>query len=197
MKWGETVPIHLTFEWETFLSGLDFLDEIKINRWPAVIYVRPPDDPSKSILLCSKTRAAPPPQKSVSIPGLELLSDLLGSKLAAYAKKAFNGHQCQLTTWTNSTVVLYLIVGEVSRWKTFVHNRVVNIREVFKPEDIRYCPGTENLADVASRGPTTVNLLLMKEWWTGPTWLAKSNLEWPRCRLVDETKMSEVDVEAY
>ena len=218
MKWDEIVPAHLTFEWKTFLSGLDLLDEIKINRWvgctertavglhvfcdasedaySAVIYVRPPNDPSKTILLCSKTRVAPPPRKSVSIPRLELLSNLLGSRLAAYAKKAFHGHQCQLTAWTDSTVALYWIVGEAGRWKTFVHNRVVKIREVFKPEDIRHCPGTENPADVASRGTTTMNLLRMKEWWTGPTWLAKPNVAWPRRRPVDETKMSEVEVEA-
>ncbi len=50
------------------------------------------------------------------------------------------------------------------------------IQNVSKKE-CRYCPGLQNLADLASRGaPALVNSQL---WWNGPEWLSLEEEKWP------------------
>ena len=174
IKWDETVPDSIASQWYIFLAGLCDLKDVAVDRWVgttqttpiqlhifcdasedaygAVVYVRQLGDPTTTRLLCSKTRIAPSPKKSVTIPRLELLSNLLASRVTSYAKTAFHRHQCQTQVWTDSTIALFWIKGESGRWKTFVHNRVTQIRKVFSAEQIRHCPGLENPADLASRG---------------------------------------------
>ena len=203
IKWDETVPDSIASQWYIFLAGLCDLKDVAVDRWVgttqttpiqlhifcdasedaygAVVYVRQLGDPTTTRLLCSKTRIAPSPKKSVTIPRLELLSNLLASRVTSYAKTAFHRHQCQTQVWTDSTIVLFWIKGrqESGRWKTFVHNRVTQIRKVFSAEQIRHCPGLENPADLASRGAATAHLLRANEWWYGPHWLKKHESHWP------------------
>ncbi len=201
ISWDETVPETIASQWYIFLAGLIDLKDVAIDRWvgtkqsepiqlhvfcdaredayAAAIYVKQLGNPAKCRLLCSKTRVAPSPKKSVTIPRLELLSNLLASRIVSYAKKAYHRHECQIQVWTDSTIALCWIKGESGRWKTFVHNRVTQIREVFSTEEIRHCPGLENPADLASRGASTAHLLRANEWWHGPHWLKETESHWP------------------
>ncbi len=204
--WDEQIPENIKKDWEHFLTGLDQLGKVAIDRWmgtrendavdlhafcdasedayAAAVYVRTPTKPRQSLLLCSKTRIAPPPKKSMSIPRLELLSNLLAAKVVSYARNAFVNHQTKAMAWTDSTVALHWIAGESGRWKTFVHNRVEAIRQVFSQDQIRHCPGLENPADIASRGASAAALIMMPEWWYGPSWLPDDEYQWPKPRSV-------------
>ena len=214
IKWDDVVPSDITNEWHIFLDGLKDLEQVRVERWvgttsktpvelhvfcdasedaySAVTYVRQQGDPTTAKILCSKTRVAPPPKKSMSIPRLELLSNLLASKIATYAIKAFSGRSTSANAWTDSTVALCWIQGDSGRWKTFVHNRVEKIREVFTSDNIRHCPGTQNPADLASRGTSTYHLLRAKQWWYGPEWLVKTPQYWPPKKGIQDKSQEEL-----
>ena len=63
--------------------------------------------------------------------------------------------------------------------KTFIQNRVAEIRETISPQQWRYCPSEENPADLASRGILGSKLKGLKLWWEGPEFLKKHPSLWP------------------
>ena len=63
--------------------------------------------------------------------------------------------------------------------KTFIQNRVAEIRETISPQQWRYCPSEENPADLASRGILGSRLKGLKLWWEGPEFLKKHPSLWP------------------
>ena len=218
LKWDDNVPDEIAQSWSIFLEGLDGMEDVKIARWvgtredtpvefhafcdasedayAAALYVRRKGNPAKSTLMCSKSRVAPPPKKSVSIPRLELLSNVLAARLVTYARKALKERTCDATAWTDSMIALYWITGESGKWKTFVHNRVEEVTKAFKPDDIRHCPGLQNPADIASRGATVRHLIKLEPWWEGPEWLQGPPEGWPsRKTLTEMEKNAEVQKE--
>lgn len=195
--WDQPIPKEILTSWKVFVAGLKDLDLVRIDRWVGIedqptelqvfsdasedayataIYVLGANGPR---LLVSKTRIAPQPKKSTSIPRLELLSNLLAARLTSYVTESTKGRAITARAWTDSTVAMHWIKGESGRWKQFVHNRVVKIREVFSPDRINHCPGLENPADLASRGTSTTYLATSQFWWQGPHWLSKPTSEWP------------------
>ena len=68
-------------------------------------------------------------------------------------------------------VTLYWIRGFNREWKQFVENRVTNIRSLTKPNNWFHCPGSENPADILSRGMTVSELSRTNLWLSGPQWL--------------------------
>ena len=57
-----------------------------------------------------------------------------------------------------------------------MQNRVAEIRSLVSPDCWRHCPGTENPADVPSRGTTPLELSTKVLWHTGPPWLGQGEL---------------------
>ncbi|XP_015189956.1 PREDICTED: uncharacterized protein LOC107073773 [Polistes dominula] len=81
--------------------------------------------------------------------------------------------------WTDSQVTLTWIKAHPSRWKDYVHNRVIKIQELSRNAHWRYVSGTSNPADCASRGISTDQLEKHTLWWTGPPWITQSMASWP------------------
>ena len=52
-------------------------------------------------------------------------------------------------------------------WKQYVSNRVEEIKLLTDREDWRHCPGSENPADIPSRGLSSPELAASKLWWNG------------------------------
>ncbi len=127
----------------------------------------------------SKTRVSPlNPQ---TIPRLELLSALLLARLmrSVTASLEVKLNLTQPTCYSDSMVALFWIVGVSKTWKQFVQNRVAEIRN-FLPNDCwRHCPGTDNPADLPSRGLTPTELALKGLWINGPKWLREKNTNQP------------------
>ena len=80
------------------------------------------------------------------------------------------------TVWVDSMVAL----GK--QWKVFVANHVQTIVEISNEIGIKwkYCPTSENLADLGSRG-AGLRKLEAEEWFTGPDWLLDEQ-QWPKQR---------------
>ncbi|GFQ70115.1 uncharacterized protein K02A2.6 [Trichonephila clavata] len=85
---------------------------------------------------------------------------------------------CDSYFWTDSSTVLTWIKRQ-EQWSVFVNNRIVEIRRLTPPENWFHVPGNQNPADILSRG-CGPRQLLKSEWWLGPTWLKKSEEDWPK-----------------
>ena len=128
------------------------------------------DGSVESALLMSRARVAP--IKSVSLPRLELLAAVLCARLVSYVKKALKLPVDQkVVCWTDSTVTLAWIQKEPSNWKVFVGNRVATIQALVGRENWHHCPGTQNPADLVTRGIAAKELVGSDLWLRGPVQL--------------------------
>ncbi|XP_039763613.1 uncharacterized protein LOC120636270 [Pararge aegeria] len=104
------------------------------------------------------------------------------------------GHMTENKASANScadTINYYLphhsIVRE-SRWlktpstrlKSFVRNRVHEIQDSTKGHTWNYVPSKDNPADLLSRGLKADHISNSRLWWSGPTFLANNESEWPK-----------------
>ena len=101
-------------------------------------------------LLLAKSRVAP--KKFISIPGLELNAAVLSVKMACLLKKELKLEEKREWFWTDSKVVIGYIKNDDRRFKTFVANRVQQIRENTDVQQWCYVPTREIPADCTSRG---------------------------------------------
>lgn len=129
---------------------------------------------SRVTFVAARTRVSP--LQPLSIPRLELMGALLAARLAQTIVEAL---QARLETywWTDSTVVLAWLKRD-DPWKTFVANRVQEIRRLTTAGRWRHVPGTLNPADLPSRG-CDMGELIQQAWAQGPPWLRGPPNTWP------------------
>ena len=109
-----------------------------------------------------KTRVSP--SIKCTIPHLELLSALLLAKLVTSVQQAL---ECETTLsepicFTDSKVALYWILG-FNR-----ESKVTSNRSLTKPNNWFHCPGSDNPADIPSRGMIVSKLSRINLWLSGP-----------------------------
>ena len=75
--------------------------------------------------------------------------------------------------WSDSQIVIAYICNQSKRFKTFVANRVAQIRQFSEPNQWHYVSGDQNPADVLSRGCTSDKVPL--SWFRGPDFCATTN----------------------
>ena len=124
----------------------------------------------QSSLVISKVRVAP--VKGLSIPRLELLAAVLGSRLLSSVENAFHGviqfkHYC----WTDSLNTLYWIRQPGHNWKIFIQRRIAEIYQHTAPTDWLKVPGDQNPSDLVTRGISAEVLAQSKVWLRGPSLL--------------------------
>ena len=130
-------------------------------------------------MIAVKTRVAP--LTNQRIPRLELSGALFLSRLTKTVKRALR----QFTTinsevyLTDSQVVLTWIATTDKKYKQFVKNRVVEIRQYSNVKDWEYIQGKGNIAKLASRGCYLKTLERTKKWFDGPEWLLYNKEKWP------------------
>ena len=173
INWNELLPTDLGTRWHAWVSGLSSLSQVHVPRrlastrerssqthiscdaseraYAAALYVRSTRVGNTLVrLACSKNRLAP--VKRVTLPRLELLTTLVGTRLLSYFCEA-TGYDITLATlWTDSTVALSWIRSDPNRWKAFVCNRVTESQSHTSPTQWRHCPRQENPTDDLSRG---------------------------------------------
>ena len=151
-----------------------FCDASK-QAYAAVVYlvVKSPSGSSVRFLV-SKTRVAP--LKSQTIPRLELLSAVLLSRLMRSVTDGLGAelNLSQPHCFTDSKVALYWILGEERVWKQFVQHRVLEVRSVLPGDRWKHCPGTENPAELPSRGLPPMELAGSSLWTNGPEWMGRT-----------------------
>ena len=137
--------------------------------------------------LSSKTRVAP--LKGLSIPRLELLSARI---LAVLMNTVYNALKTQIKIdciryWLDSMTALYWIFNN-GEWKQWVQYRVSEILKLTNKENWGHVEGTNNPADIGSRGVSASHLRDSQLWWNGPSWLKKGRSEWPRSLAINESE---------
>ncbi|XP_076038999.1 uncharacterized protein LOC143024115 [Oratosquilla oratoria] len=84
-------------------------------------------------------------------------------------------------------VALSWIIGNPNRWKMFVANRVTEIQTLTSPSNWFHCPGTDNPADMMTRGLLADQLISNNMWLGGPNWLSSSSCFHAGANIEDET----------
>lgn len=201
LEWDDELQGDVLRRWKLILKGLKCLEANQIPRcyfeatpihiqvhgfsdasehaYAAVIYMRSCYQGGRIDvrLVASKTRVSPLVKQS--IPRLELL----GALLLAQLLNKFNSSKRNLETicWTDSMTTLSWIRNE-RMWKQYVQHRVDEIRNLTSKDAWRHCPGSQNPADLPSRGLSGSELTTNKSWWNGPEFLYSLEPEWPENR---------------
>ena len=155
----------------------------------AAVYscVKEEDGRQRMTLVMAKSRVAP--VKQVTLPRLELLGCLLGARLFRFVMKALQlpeetTHRC----WTDSMVALHWIRSDSSKWKTFIANRVSEIQQLTSPSKWQHCKGSENPADLGTRGVSAKTLMHSSEWIIGPIEFLEKESE--EEKIIDEAEVN-------
>lgn len=204
LGWDDPIPEPLSTEWQKFIAELPSIKQITIPRWinhspgqsiqlhafcdgstkayAANVYIRLESREGRihTHLIMAKSKVTP--TQPLSMPRTELCGAELATRLAAWVKKnlRIDFNHVPIYYWCDATVVLHWIHGDITRWKTFVANRVSKILSHSSPNMWNHVITTENPADCATRGLTPSELATKQLWWNGPAWLVKSPNEWPR-----------------
>ena len=141
-------------------------------------------------LLTSKTRVAL--LKAQTIPRLELMSGRVLAQLMDTVRNALKDEVEISATrlWLDSKIALCWINNQ-GEWKQFVRQRVNEILKLTRKEDWAHCPGSENPADVGSRGELASTLKGNELWWKGPQWLSGPVEGWPTTEITETPETSD------
>ncbi|XP_071055137.1 uncharacterized protein [Onthophagus taurus] len=176
----------------TLLEIHGFCDA-SLKAYGAAIYLRSKDhsDNVKMELLCSKSRVAP--LKKCTLPRLELCGAVLLATLVKVVSEELSSRVARICLWTDSSIVVYWIRSDYKKFKPFVANRIQRIQSLTKCEMWNHIAGTDNPADILSRGASASNLKL-STWFTGPHWFKMNELNWPNTavKISDDNELCEV-----
>ncbi|XP_070855575.1 uncharacterized protein [Drosophila suzukii] len=221
LGWDDPVPSSIANKWKKFRVNLEDISKIRIPRsvrympdfshdiqlhafcdgsthaYAAAVYMRipQPDSSFYTTLITAKSKISP--TKPLTIPRTELCGAVLATKLTKWvvANNRWKNAKISVTYWTDATIVLHWIKGDVTRWKTFVANRVVYILDHSDSNQWRHVPTADNPADSATRGLSPSEISIFDLWWHGPSWLRQHSSEWPDTE-VPNIKFDEQSLEA-
>ncbi|XP_070576133.1 uncharacterized protein [Ptychodera flava] len=202
LPWDEPLDAELNSQWIQIAADLNATRKTTINRqyfsgnqdnddcevhvfadasttaYGAVVYLR---SSSETSIVMAKARVAP--TSDLSLPRLELMAALIGTRLSKFVINALSGkiNITQRYLWSDSQIALYWInsVKKLPIFVSIASERSMVFRHIYK-----YCPSADNPADLLTRGITSDQLANSTLWWNGPTWL-KENGDWPICELFD------------
>ncbi|XP_064482842.1 uncharacterized protein LOC135395675 [Ornithodoros turicata] len=216
--WEDILPADLQTTWIRWGSELQDLPDIRVPRYygrendkdvvhteihmfcdasptayGAVAYTVMEDScgTRTAAMLMAKSRLAP--IKELTIPRLELMACLVGARLVSYITEKIKISPVRLHFWTDSRIALCWIRGDPQRWKQFVQNRVQEIQRLTQIDGWKYCKGKENPADLLTRGMQAKKMTESELWWSGPSWMTRSDSEWPVWNMDDDLERNELE----
>ena len=113
------------------------------------------------------------------MPRLELCGAVIVARLLDYCQKLLEIPIHNTYAWTNSTVALSWVRGNLRHFKPFVSNRVTETTNLIPPGQRQHIPSTTNTANSASRGLYPHEIVNHHQWWDGPSWLLQPPSDWP------------------
>ena len=192
MGWDEKLPDPIIQRYKEWCNHLPSLSDIQVSRcfkppgftvekaelhhfsdacmngYGFCTYLRLVDTSGQSsvCLIFAKSRVWP--IKPVTVPRLELTAAALAVRYSIVLEKELAlDVPLKHFFYTDSTVVLGNISNSTRRYQVFVANRVGVIQAHTSVSQWSYIKGTENPADLASRG-CTPDYLLKSNWFQGP-----------------------------
>ena len=222
LTWDENLPDHLLNEWVRIRKHLHTLTELfircylineisdpftkyklhgfsdaSLQAYGACMYIRGITHSGniKCSLISSKSRVAP--MKTVTIPRLELLGNLVLSRLyvtiSSVLIEFYNVERTVLST--DSQITLAWICSVNKEYKVFVENRVQEIRKLTKLEWWKYCNTNSNPADLITRSwNSPCNLINEIFWWNGPAFLHQPEEQWQPAIENNEIDDTELEI---
>ncbi|GFU42579.1 integrase catalytic domain-containing protein [Trichonephila clavipes] len=214
LKWDENLPKDILNQVKKWLEQLPILASIKIPRclnlssngmkrltlhvfcdaskkaYAACVFLRVEYEENVFVkLIQAKARVAP--LKDISIPRLELLACVLGTRLVASVKNDLNLPDVRIYYLTDSMTALAWI-QRTRDWGVFVSNRVKGIRNLSDVSSWEHVHSEKNFADILSRGCSAQQLVYLR-WWEGPSWLSESPVQCPRSKQVPDEEAGVTD----
>uniref|UniRef100_A8QHS0 Pao retrotransposon peptidase family protein n=1 Tax=Brugia malayi TaxID=6279 RepID=A8QHS0_BRUMA len=161
----------------TDLIGIHVFTDASSVAYSAAVYLVSQDmQETKLSLIFAKSRIAP--IKGMTIPRLELMAILIGTRAAQFVITQLDIVNTRIILWSDSKCALYWIKNHSNLLPRFVQNRVEEIRKT--KFIFRYIPSEDNHVDVATRGLNPNQLRSFTPWWHGPSWLVKGEISWPQ-----------------
>ncbi|KAK9678936.1 Pao retrotransposon peptidase [Popillia japonica] len=120
------------------------------------------------------------------------LSALNNIKIARQVCENFRVTFGKRRFWCDSTIALAWIRTESVNWKTFVANRVAEVRESL-PQRCKHIPSALNPADIVSSGASPEQLSQTTIWWQGPEFVKHDEELWPEQHPIVSTSDSEAE----
>ena len=211
--WDDPVSASLQDSWKVWLKQLPDLSSIQIQRcyngnekivekelhvfcdaselaYAAAAYIRTKNHEGKidCNLILAKSRVAP--LKKLTLPRLELQGAVLATRMTTFLKDETKLEFKSIRLWSDSMTVLQYLLNEDKRFKTFVSNRISEIRELTDVSSWQHIDGKSNPADLGTRGAYLTDLKPDSIWFKGPSVLyeesTQQNLTLPE---VDESQM--------
>lgn len=105
------------------------------------------------------------------------------------------GAEYTTVLWSDSTTALCWIKNE-RVWRQYIGQRVEEIRRLTPKDLCRHCPGELNPADLPSRGLSAKELSSSNAWWNGPSFLYRSENEWPETSQSEQVNEEQILREA-
>ncbi|XP_024872274.1 uncharacterized protein LOC112454878, partial [Temnothorax curvispinosus] len=203
-SWDEPIPVELLEMWRYYHRQLPEIENVSIPRWTqsghhslhqelhgfsdastkayaAVVYLRviAVDGTITVTLLAAKSKVAP--IKTMTVPRLELSAALLLARLLHFICTSLDldAKTTPIHCRTDSRITLAWLSRAPAYWKTFVANRVAEIKTLLPNAIWHHVSTNKNPADCVSRGISPEELASNTLWWSGPSWLAKPEEHWP------------------
>lgn len=121
------------------------------------------------------------PKDAPTIPRLELTAAVACAKLARDIIKDIDYKIDSVYYWTDNTSVLQCIKNTLTRFHTFVHNRLQKIRALTRVEEWRNVESSNNPADIGSCGLMPNKWPKAEMWFYGPKFFRQVSDPWKMC----------------
>lgn len=125
---------------------------------------------------------------------MELAAAVLSAKMASLISNEMELPDLKHYFWTDSKVVLSYLKNESRRFKTYVANRIQQIKNKTNIEDWHYVKSSENPADIASRGLSPDESRKIDFWFNGPKFLLQSDFHWKSTTIANEVNVEDPEL---